>query len=184
MSLTMSQPTSLTTTNPVIVEGQGPIPCPFMVIGEAPGRTEIERGEPFIGKSGQLLRDTLAEFGSQECYITNCYKGDVGEGNRNPTREELDDHWPLLMEELGRVDPAGVLLVGAVAIRRFLGNNTDLVSVVGERIAHEGRQFYPVWHPAYILRQPSRLENFRYAVARFVLTTEVLSKYERGRVPH
>jgi len=169
---------------PVIVEGEGPVPSPFMVIGEAPGRTEIADGRPFVGKSGELLRQTLKEYDYYGhnpelwCYITNAFKGDVGEGNRNPTKEELDDHQGILMAEIESVNPSGILVLGSVAVRRFLPNTARMADVVGRRMVVEGQQLYPCYHPAYILRSWNKLEDFRFAVARFVLTTEVLSKYE------
>lgn len=168
---------------PVIVEGQGPVPCPFMVIGEAPGRNEIVEQRPFIGASGQLLRDTLREFGEsigitdEGIYITNAFKGDVGEGNRNPTKDELADHFPILQEEVKAVNPAGILLVGRVATNLFLPD-VSLRDVQGKRIWVGDDHLYPCYHPAAVMRNPQFKEDFRFAIARYVLTTEVLSRYE------
>lgn len=190
---TMTMPSSQGPRNPVIVEGEGPVPSPFMVIGEAPGRSEIEDGRPFVGRSGQLLRSTLVEFlplhafdfgtkSEDVFYITNAYKGDVGDGNRTPTKEELDDHFPLLLEEVKAVNPSGILLVGATATHLFLPD-ISMREANGVRFEVEQEnghdQLYPVYHPAAVLRNPNFLEDFRYAIARFVLTTEVLHKYER-----
>lgn len=171
---------------PVVVEGEGPVPSPFMVIGEAPGRSEVEQKRPFVGRSGQLLRETLVEYHTEKdvdaFYITNAFKGDVGDGNRTPTKEELDAHFPLLLAEVREVNPAGILLVGATATRLFLPGiaMADANARRFEVEQEEGvDQLYPVYHPAAVLRNPRLREDFRYAIARFVLTTEVLHRYER-----
>lgn len=172
---------------PVVVEGCGPVPCPFMVVGEAPGREEIKEGLPFVGASGKLLRQTIEEFGGFDfpilnTYITNAFKGDVGAGNRNPTQEELDDHWPLLVDEINRVRPVGILAVGAISVGRFLPDRPRMGAANGGRVAvtvgDVDTQLYPCYHPAYILRNSKVNEEFRYAIGRWYLTTEVLSRYE------
>src|SRR5574341_1542374 len=97
---------------PVVVPGVGPIPALGMIIGEAPGRTEIEQGKPFCGRSGALLDEALKSNGGSRnmVYITNVFKGDVGSGNRNPTEMEIQDHWDILRDEISSVGPKAILL--------------------------------------------------------------------------
>lgn len=173
--------TETTTSFPIVVHGVGPVPCPYMIIGEAPGREEIQRGEPFVGRSGKFLDESLERVGltRSDVYITNVFKGDVGSGNRNPTPQEIASHWESLGVEISEGNPAGILLVGAVATRAFLPGTKRMGDVVGRRIWDGGRHLYPVWHPAYILRGNTQAgHEFDYQVARWKLTTEVLSQYE------
>lgn len=168
MGLMMSRPTSKYL---VIVPGVGPVPAPGMVVGEAPGRNEIENGVPFCGASGRLLDGAFAACGRSrdEFYITNAFKGDVGAGNRNPTQEELDDHWPLLEAEIVGVRPRGILLLGRVATEAFMPGISVMGSVVGQVFRSHGANVYPCWHPAYILRMGRRKQaEFEAHIANFI----------------
>lgn len=139
---------------PVVVPGVGPVPAPGMIIGEAPGRTEIEEGRPFCGRSGALLDEVLAGLGMSRLslYITNAFKGDVGSGNRNPTEDELDDHRGLLWDEISQVNPKAILLVGKIA--------ADTLGVGSGRMGDRVGRWWLVgllpamvaYHPAYVLR--------------------------------
>lgn len=127
-----------------------------MIVGEAPGREEIKQGIPFCGRSGLLLDDALHKAGTHRVnvYVTNCFKGDVGEGNRNPTFEELEEHKFLLMAELFKVEPKRILLLGAIATNRFLPNTRTVKNRVGNSylVPNEPAELFPCYHPAYVLR--------------------------------
>lgn len=155
---------------PVIVPGVGPVPAPGMIIGEAPGRNEIEQGQPFVGRSGILLNQTLEllNTGRERFYITNIFKGDVGDGNRNPTFDEMGDHRPLLEQEILDVNPTGILLLGSFACEYFglIGRMGDMT---GNEYEVQGRRVFPCYHPAYVLRQRGHTTTrFVQAVGRFV----------------
>lgn len=81
------------------------------------------------------------------------------------------------MDEIDRVQPRGILLLGRVAIETFIPGVGRLAEVVGQRVGNEVPYLYPLWHPAYVLRngREERAE-FDYLVARFVLTTKVLNE--------
>lgn len=166
---------------PVVVPGVGPVPAPGMIIGEAPGRKEIEQGKPFVGRSGTLLDEALVRAGAtrERFYITNVYKGDVGSGNRNPTEDEIRDHRHYLRAELEAVRPSGVLLLGRVAVLSFLPDIERLGDHVTRRYSIGGIHYYPCWHPAYCLRNKSALSDFKYTVMKFVLVTGVLDAHSR-----
>lgn len=155
----------------MVVEGHGPVPCSFMIVGEAPGRKEIHVGTPFCGASGRLLDQALEAGGASRygVYVTNAYKGDVGSGNRNPTQDELDDHWPLLEAELNTVQPRGVLLLGRVANKAF-GIHDPMAAIVGGRMDDllAGRSYFPCWHPAYVLYGGTTREEFFRIVGGFL----------------
>lgn len=159
------------TSNPVVVSGVGPVPAPGMIIGEAPGRKEIEDGRPFVGRSGELLDSALERAGllREQLYVTNVYKGDVGTGNRNPTREEILDHSELLDEELSAVNPSAILLLGRVATNSFLPYGGGMAELVGRPLVVRGYTIIPCWHPAYILRNYSRLGDFQRIIDDFAV---------------
>lgn len=180
--MTMATENPYQPNHPVVVPGVGPVPAPGMIVGEAPGRTEIEKGIPFCGRSGGLLDSALELAGSSrdKWYITNAFKGDVGIGNRNPTTAEIEDHRPLLEAEIDRVKPRGILLLGRVATQVFVPGLGRMGDVVGTRIASDAGDYhlYPCWHPAYVLRggHEERTE-FELAVVKFVLVSEVLDEH-------
>src|SRR5438128_522385 len=95
-----------------------------MIVGEAPGRTEIKQGSPFVGPSGARLNGELAGHGwtRDAIYITNAFKGDVGPGDPDPTDEQLNDHFEILIDEIGRVQPKIIMAVGRFAARALLPN--------------------------------------------------------------
>jgi len=155
---------------PVVVPGVGPIPAPGMIIGEAPGRKEIEKLSPFCGASGKVLDEALEATGisRNEVFITNIFKGDVGSGNRNPTSIEVDDHRILLEEELRAVAPIAILLLGRVATSSFfpesrrMGDYVHTIHRVNEVI------MIPCWHPAATLYDRSKRAEFNEIVDLFV----------------
>lgn len=168
------------TKYPVVVPGCGPIPCDLMIVGEAPGREEIKQGIPFCGRSGMLLDDALHKAGTHRInvYITNCFKGDVGEGNRNPTLDEMDDHAFELIKELKDIRPKHVLLLGSIAIKRFMPFKR-VSDVVGKSFddsfcEHTNKAIYfktyPCYHPAYVLRgrRVDVVNSFYSAIYNFI----------------
>lgn len=160
-----------------IVNGVGPIPCNYIIIGEAPGRSEIKTGVPFTGRSGELLDDALvnANITRKEVYITNIFKGDVGEGNRNPTRDEIEDHLALLKKEIADVQPKSILTLGAIATKEFYPNMSRISDLLGEKyligkVNNKGVVLYPCYHPAYILRGQSieKIKLFYKIINEFI----------------
>lgn len=160
---------------PIVVPGVGPVPAPGMIIGEAPGRNEIANGIPFCGDSGRVLDEALVGAGTTRAryFITNCYKGDVGSGNRNPTQEELYAHRDILRQELEDVCPLGVLLLGRIASQTFIPEITRMGDWIGERVQLGEVYYYPCYHPAYTLYNRSAREAFDETVAAFVRLGDV-----------
>ncbi|MEM2990223.1 MAG: uracil-DNA glycosylase [Halobacteria archaeon] len=176
--------TTLETKYPVLVEGQGKVPCDYMVIGEAPGREEIRQGIPFCGPSGRLLDSSLAKLGFSRAnlYITNLFKGDVGEGNRNPSWEEIDDHWEILMQEIEECSPVGILLLGKVPTKAFLMSNSSMKELVGKVFVGfftKALWLFPNYHPAFILRNPNMQDKFEQTLSLFISFIDKFSSRER-----
>jgi DNA polymerase len=141
-----------------VVFGVGPQPAPWMVIGEAPGQQEDERGEPFVGPAGQLLDAMLAAIGvdrSSSAFIANVLKCRPPR-NRDPLPDEVAACAPWLSQQIRAIDPRVILVVGRIAARALLGTESSLASLRGtvHRVS-VGERDIPVvvtYHPAYLLR--------------------------------
>ncbi len=134
----------------------------LMIIGEAPGTEENRQGKPFVGRSGQLLEQILqsANFDpEQDVFITNAVfrlpPGDDGKPLRKPTSDEIAYYKPYLLEIIRLVDPLIMLLTGNVATESLL-ERTGITRLRGQWFPWQGRWAMPIFHPAYLLRNPSR----------------------------
>lgn len=139
------------------VIGRGNPRASVVLIGEGPGQHEDETGMPFVGKSGQLLDKILASvrLTEEEVFICNVVKCRPP-GNRNPKSSEAQACQGYLLEQLRLVDPKIILLTGAIAMKELLGIREGITKVRGNWYEREGRYFMPIFHPAYLLRNPSR----------------------------
>jgi uracil-DNA glycosylase len=148
----------------------GPATADVMIVGQAPGVTEVEAGRPFNGPSGRRLFGWLARVGWEETEfrttqymtaVTKCYpgKGSGGKGDRVPTRAEQKLCAPYLERELALVRPQVIVPVGGLAVRRFLGS-VRLAEVVGQFSQDEaGRWIVPLPHPSGASLWLNRPEN-------------------------
>ncbi|MBE9215204.1 uracil-DNA glycosylase [Plectonema cf. radiosum LEGE 06105] len=140
------------------VVGRGNLQASIMIIGEAPGQNEDETGLPFVGRAGQLLEKILASANidsEQDVYIANINKCRPP-GNRNPTTEEIKACKPYLLEQIRLVNPKIILLTGATALKGLLAEKRAISKIRGQWIEWEGRLCMPIFHPSYLLRNPSR----------------------------
>ncbi|MFM7426042.1 MAG: uracil-DNA glycosylase family protein [Elainella sp.] len=144
-------------TRTYAVVGRGNPQAPIMIVGEGPGQNEDETGLPFVGKAGQLLDKILESVRLTEAdvFISNIVKCRPP-GNRTPTQEEMDACRPYLLEQIRMVDPQIILLAGASAVRGLVGDKRGITKIRGEWLEWQGRLCMPVFHPAYLLRNPSR----------------------------
>ena len=134
----------------------------LMIIGEAPGTEEDKQGKPFVGRSGQLLDQILTgvDFDpAEDVFITNAvFRLPPGEGGRplrKPTQEEIDYYQPYLLEIIRLIEPVIMLLSGNAATESILGE-TGITKLRGKWFPWHGRWTMPIFHPAYLLRNPSR----------------------------
>lgn len=131
-----------------------------MFIGEAPGRDEDRIGRPFVGRAGQLLDKMLAAIGLDRggMYITNVINWRPPD-NREPSPEEVAACLPFLRRHIELVDPAVIVLLGAVAARHVMGISEGIMRLRGRWLEYRlGERLVPVLptlHPAYLLRQPA-----------------------------
>jgi uracil-DNA glycosylase len=143
------------------VVGRGNPNARIMVIGEGPGENEDKTGLPFVGRAGQLLEKILAavRFDTEkDVYICNIVKCRPPE-NRVPTTEEIAACKPYLLEQIRLVDPKIILLTGATAVKGLIGDKRGITSIRGTWMDWEGRMCMPIFHPSYLLRNPSRQEG-------------------------
>ncbi len=151
------------------VAHERPAEARVLVIGQAPGVRSMMSGRHFSGPGGKLLREWIARGGipheEQERLVylsslTRCFPGPAprGAGDRKPSPAELALCAPYLERELGLLDPALVILVGSMAIERFLGKG-PLGERVGTLVEKEGRHWLPLPHPSGVSRWLNRPEN-------------------------
>jgi len=134
----------------------------LLIIGEAPGPEENIKGKPFVGRAGQLL-DKILEAGGfnpeTDVFITNSVfrlpPGTDGKAFRKPTDEEIKYYRPYVNEIIRLVDPLIMLLTGNVACLSILGK-TGITSLRGQWTQMDGRWVMPIYHPSYLLRNPSK----------------------------
>lgn len=143
-----------------ICNGRGNQKSKIMIIGEAPGALEDKHGIPFVGTSGQLLRKMLRllNIEPKELYITNAIKCRPP-NNRTPNQIELDNCKENLLVEIIKVNPKVIVLLGSTAYRAFYPNaNTSISNERGVLRVANGRIILPMYHPSYLLRNPTHPE--------------------------
>jgi uracil-DNA glycosylase len=149
----------------------GPASARVMIVGQAPGVTEVTAQRPFNASSGRRLFQWLAEAGWDEdefriaqymTAITKCYPGKQpnarSKGDRAPTAAERKLCAPFLERELEIVRPELIIPVGGLAIKRFLGRG-KLVEIVGQVYEKDGHFIVPLPHPSGASLWLNRLEN-------------------------
>lgn len=143
-----------------MVPGEGPQPARGMVVGEAPGRKEVELGRPFVGSAGRLLDGVLRSLGVARdgLYITNVVK-DLpldAEGNiRRPTQSEISEWAPWLASEIQYTAPVAILALGRTAADALAPPGTPFGSFIAPNV-------YVALHPAYFLH-PRKLADYSQA---------------------
>ena len=156
---------ALAATRQRVVIGTGPRGAPLMVVGEAPGRHEDEGGEPFTGRSGQLLTrliDEVVGLPREAYFITNVVKCRPPQ-NRTPQRAEIAACRPWFEEQLAFQAPSVVLAVGATAAKAVFDVTTPLREAHGHALLVNGVRGLVTYHPAAALRQGRIVEDMMRA---------------------
>jgi uracil-DNA glycosylase len=153
------------------VFGVGHPSAHWMVVGEAPGEQEDLQGEPFVGKSGQLLDNMLRALGlsrretpppggegspsdpARQVYIANTLKCRPP-GNRNPAPDELAQCEPFLVRQIALVKPRIILAMGRFAVQSLLRSDEPVGRLRGRVHRYQGVPLIVTYHPAYLLRNP------------------------------
>ena len=151
---------SLCATRTQTVFGVGSEHARCLVIGEAPGAEEDRRGEPFVGRAGELLDLMLAAIGrdrQRDVFIANVLKCRPP-GNRDPSVEEVARCRPFLVRQVELIAPAVIVALGRFAAQSLLATDASIASLRGRaQSCRIGEREIPVvvtYHPAYLLRSP------------------------------
>ena len=140
-----------------LVFGEGNPDADLVIIGEAPGEDEDAQGRPFVGRAGQLL-DRILESGHierEDVYITNILKYRPP-NNRNPKPDEILASEPLLLEQLKLIRPQIIATLGNFPTQYFAGTKDGITKTRGKWFEWHNIRIFPMFHPAYLLRNPSR----------------------------
>jgi uracil-DNA glycosylase len=150
-----------------IVFGVGNPNAELMFVGEGPGADEDEKGEPFVGRAGQLLNNMIKAMGIErsDVYIANIVKCRPP-GNRTPERDECDTCSPFLMRQIAVVKPKVIVALGATAAKTLLAMSSSMMQLRGRFYdfkptgirsndhSWNGCKLAVTYHPAFLLRDP------------------------------
>jgi DNA polymerase len=139
-----------------IVFGVGSPRAPLMFVGEGPGADEDARGEPFVGRAGQLLTRIIESMGfrREEVYIANVVKCRPPD-NRTPRPDEIATCAPFLFRQIQSIRPRVVVCLGTPAVQTVLGTRATISGLRGAFREVDGIRIMPTYHPAYLLRNPN-----------------------------
>ncbi len=139
------------------VFGVGNRNAEWLIVGEAPGAEEDKRGEPFVGRAGQLLNSMLGALGlrREQVYIANILKCRPP-NNRDPQPPEVVCCEPYLQQQIALLKPRIILAVGRIAAQNLLKVTTPIGKLRGQRYQYgpAGIPLVVTYHPAYLLRSP------------------------------
>ncbi len=161
------------------VPGVGPARPLVLVVGEGPGADEDAKGEPFVGKAGQLLDRMLGAIGlsrAENCFIANIVKCRPPE-NRDPTPEEAAACAPFLEAQIRALRPKAILAVGRVAAQNLLKTQNGIGQLRGNVYDYDGIPLMPTYHPSALLRDENLKRPAWEDLKRF--KTELLEDVER-----
>lgn len=155
-----------------VVFGEGNTQADLMLVGEGPGQAEDEEGRPFVGAAGQLLNRILAAAGIErsEVFIANVVKCRPP-GNRLPLPDEVRACRPYLEAQLRLIKPRIVVCLGALAAQTLISPALRITRDRGKWVEKDGLLIMPTFHPAALLRDPSKKrptwEDFQAVVRRY-----------------
>jgi len=143
-----------------IVHTEGNRRARLMFIGEAPGADEDAQGRPFVGRAGQLLTKIIEAIGfKREDVLIGNVNRCRPPGNRPPTEEEATMCKPFLLREIASVQPEVIVVMGNTATRNLLNARLGITKLRGEFQDYHGVKVMPTFHPAYLLRDPSKKQE-------------------------
>lgn len=140
------------------VFGEGNRRAELMLVGEAPGANEDRTGRPFVGDAGKLLTAILNNamgLRRSDVYIANINKCRPP-ANRTPTPDEAGACLPYLAAQVDLIRPRVIVCLGRTAAHHLLGREEPVGAMRGKDFEYLGTPVVVTWHPAYLLRDPSR----------------------------
>ena len=140
-----------------IVHTEGNRRARLMFVGEAPGADEDAQARPFVGRAGQLLTKIIESLGlKREDVLIGNVNRCRPPGNRPPTQEEAAMCKPYLLREIASVQPEVIVVLGNTAMRNLLETREGITKLRGRFQDFKGIKIMPTFHPAYLLRDPSK----------------------------
>jgi uracil-DNA glycosylase family 4 len=144
-----------------VVFGVGRADADLMFVGEGPGEQEDLRGEPFVGRAGQLLTQLIEGIGMTraDVYIANVVKCRPP-GNRDPQPDEIASCAPWLDRQLELIRPSVIVTLGNFATKLLLQTKDGITRIRGQEFAFEraghAATLIPTLHPSAVLRSGGR----------------------------
>ena len=137
------------------VPGEGPEHADIMFIGEGPGFHEDKQGRPFVGAAGRFLEELLESIGlkREQVFITNVVKCRPP-ANRDPETDEIEACRGYLDQQIELIQPKMVVTLGRFSMARYF-TNAKISQIHGKPKKMDGVIYYPMYHPAAALHQPS-----------------------------
>ena len=149
---------NLSETRKNVVVGKGNESAQVVIIGEGPGEQEDITGLPFVGRAGKMLDTALSSVDIdplEDCYITNIVKCRPP-NNRKPSAVESEACMPWLNQQINLLKPKIIILAGSTAVQSFLGIDEPISKIRGQWIEKDNIKYMPIFHPSYLLRNPSK----------------------------
>lgn len=149
---------ALSKTRTNVVFGRGNPNTKIFIIGEGPGHNEDMEGLAFVGRAGKLLDAAFQSVGidtNRDCYISNIVKCRPP-NNRKPQNEEIESCSTWLDQQINLINPKIIVLAGSTAVESYLNIKEPISKIRGKWIERDGRKVMPIFHPSYLLRNPSK----------------------------
>ena len=149
---------ALSKTRTNVVFGRGNPKTKIFIIGEGPGHNEDIEGLAFVGRAGKLLDTAFQSVGintNRDCYISNIVKCRPP-NNRKPQNEEIESCSTWLDQQINLINPKIIVLAGSTAVESYLNTKEPISKIRGKWIERDGRKVMPIFHPSYLLRNPSK----------------------------
>jgi DNA polymerase len=162
------------------VPGAGDPNAEIMFIGEGPGYHEDRQGLPFVGASGNYLETLLALIGlkREDVFIANVVKCRPPD-NRDPLPAEIDACRPFLDRQCALIDPLIIVTLGRFSMARYFPGG-KITQIHGKPKYDERRAYYPLFHPAAVLRNPALQSEME---ADFRRIPEIVAAVRAKRAP-
>ncbi len=147
---------SLSNSRTKLVFGIGNPNADIVIVGEAPGKNEDLKGEPFVGRGGQLLDKILEaiNLNRKKVFILNVLKCRPPE-NRDPKPDEISECEPYLKKQLQLINPKLIVALGRIAGMTLLKTKDSLTNMRNKIHKYENIDLIVTYHPAALLRNPN-----------------------------
>jgi DNA polymerase len=176
-----------------LVFGTGNPQAELMFVGEAPGEDEDRRGQPFVGKAGQLLTRIIRAMGlpREEVYIANIIKCRPPR-NRNPEPDEIETCSPFLRRQIEIIRPKVICALGNFAAQTLLATGQKISQLRGRFHAlppsfsdgeAAGIKVMPTFHPAYLLRNPEDKKRVWEDMQMIMRELDMVGRVNHARRP-